>query len=125
MVRRNGFTIIEMLAVMVIIGVLAGIAYVRVQSSKRKAVVASMTTDLRGVAEEQEAHYVENRTYTTDQVALRTTLSTGNALTIIEATPSGWSGRIDNPSVTTVCYVTVGSALPVGSATQDGTISCS
>ena len=61
--RRDGFTIIEMLAVMVVIGVLATIAFARLQSSKDKAVVAGMVSDLHAVAEEQEAYYFQNRSY--------------------------------------------------------------
>jgi len=116
---------IELLVVMVVIGVLATLAYARLQSSKDKATVASMTSDLRAIAEEQEAYYFQNRVYGTDLVALNANPSPGNVIVIDEATSSGWSGHVSNPKVTKQCYMVVGDATPIGSATTDGVINCS
>lgn len=120
-----GFTFIEMLVVVVVIGILATLAYARLQSQKDKAVVASMTSDLRALAEEQEAHYFQNRVYSSDLVALNSTPSPGDTLVVMEATATGWSGRVYNPKTTRQCYIVVGQAALVGSATQDGVIHCS
>ena len=60
---RRGFTFIEILVVMIVIGILATLAFARLQSSKEKGTVASMTSDLRGVAEEQEGYYFQHRVY--------------------------------------------------------------
>lgn len=122
---RRGFTLIEMLVVMVVIGILAGLAYARVQSQKDKAIIASMTSDLRILAEAQEGHYLQNRLYTTDLVALNARPSVGDSLVIVEATAAGWSARISNPRTPRQCYIVVGQAALIGSATQDGLISCS
>jgi prepilin-type N-terminal cleavage/methylation domain-containing protein len=122
---RGGFTIIEMLAVVAVIGILATIAYVRLHSQKEKATVAAMTSDLRAIAEEQEAHYFQNRFYSSDLVALNANPSPGDTIVIVEATASGWSGRIYNPKTTKQCYIVIGQATPIGSATSDGGISCS
>lgn len=120
-----GFTFIEMLVVVVVIGILATMAYVRLQSQKDKAVVAGMISDLRAIAEEQEAHYFQNRVYSTDLVALNAVPSAGDTIVVVEATAAGWSGRVYNPRVTKQCYIMVGQAAPIGSATQDGVIHCS
>ncbi len=122
---RRGFTFIEILIVMIVIGILTGLAYVRVQSQKDKATIAAMTSDLRAIAEEQEAHYFQNRFYTTDLVALNARPSPGDTIVIVEATAAGWSGRIYNPRSNKQCYIVVGQAAPIGSATQDGVINCS
>ncbi|HSB54443.1 MAG TPA: prepilin-type N-terminal cleavage/methylation domain-containing protein [Gemmatimonadales bacterium] len=122
---RRGFTFIEILVVMIVIGVLAGLAYARLQSQKEKAIVAGMLSDLRAIAEEQEGHYFQNRTYTSDLLALNARLSPGDTMVIVEATSVGWSGRIYNPRSPKQCYILVGRAVPVGSATQDGMINCS
>ena len=122
---RRGFTIIEMLAVMVVIGVLATIAFARLQSTKDKATVASMSADLHGVTEEQEAYYFQNRAYSPTIDSLNPNLSPGNVITILEATSSGWSGQASNPKVTRLCWILVGSAAAVGTATPDGGIRCS
>ena len=123
--RQRGFTIIEMLAVLVVLSILAALGYARLQNSKDKATIASMTSDLRALSEEQEAYYFQNRLYSSDLVALNSNPSPGNTIVISEATSSGWSGRISNPKVTKQCYVVVGNAAPIGSATTDGVISCS
>ena len=121
----RGFTLIEMVAVIVVLMILAGLAYARLQSQREKAVVASMTSDMRSVAEEQEAFYFQNRQYSNDPVALNFRASPGDTLVIIEATPAGWAGRIYNPKTTKQCYIVVGTAAPVGPAVADGVIRCS
>jgi prepilin-type N-terminal cleavage/methylation domain-containing protein len=120
-----GFTFIEMLVVVVVIGILASIAYVRLQSQKDKAVIAAMTSDLRALAEEQEAHYFQNRVYSSDLTALNSVPSPGDTIVVVEASAAGWSGRVYNPRVAKQCYIVVGQAAPIGSATQDGVIRCS
>ena len=122
---RRGFTIIELLIVIAVLGILAGLAYAKLQSNKDKAIVASMKSDLHAIAEEQEAYYFQNRDYTTQLNLLNANPTIGNTITITEASPSGWSGNVANPKVATVCYVFVGTAAPVGSATQDGVVDCS
>ncbi|HXI21350.1 MAG TPA: prepilin-type N-terminal cleavage/methylation domain-containing protein [Gemmatimonadales bacterium] len=122
---KRGFTLIEILAVLVIVAILAGLAFARLQTSKDRAAVATMTSDLRAISEEQEAYYFINRIYTTDLVALNARLSPGNVLTIHEATTSGWAGSVANPRVSQQCYIVVGTATPVGSATADAGINCS
>jgi len=121
----GGFTIIEILAVVAVLSILAALGYARLQSQKYKALVAAMVSDLRAIAEEQEAHYFQNRFYSNSLVALNANPTPGDTVVIIEATAAGWSGRIYNPKTTKQCYIVVGQAAPVGSATQDGVISCS
>ena len=122
---RAGFTFIEILVVMIVIGVLATIAYARLQSQKERATLAAMTSDLKALAEEQEAHYFQNRFYSNNLVVLNSVTSPGDTIVITEATPSGWSGRIYNPKTTKQCYIFVGQAAPVGSAVNEGVINCS
>ena len=86
---------------------------------------ASMTSDLRAVTEEQEAFYFDHRFYSITTDSLNPNYTAGNTITIHEATASGWSGSVANPKVTKQCYVVVGNAAPVGTATNDGAISCS
>jgi prepilin-type N-terminal cleavage/methylation domain-containing protein len=121
----RGFTIIEMLVVLVVLGILAGLGFAKLQSSKDKATIAGMHSDLRAVAEEQEAFYFDHRFYSPTTDSLNPNYTGGNLVVVHQATTSGWSGSVSNPKVTRVCYVVVGNAAPVGTATSDGVISCS
>lgn len=123
--RSPGVTFIELLTVVVIIGLLAIFALPRLTRNKEKTIIASMQSDMRNLANAEEGYYYASATYTFDQVALNITLSPGNALTINEATVSGWSATISNPSTPQQCYLFHGNATPVGSATTEGDINCS
>ena len=57
---KNGFTLIEVVIVAVIIGVLAGVAVPRYTSSKDKAHVAAMLADLHTVAIYEEQYAADN-----------------------------------------------------------------
>lgn len=122
---RRGVTLIELLAVVVILGLLVVFAVPRLSRNKEKTVVATMESDMRNLATAEEGYYYANSTYTVDQVALNITLSPGNTLTINEATVSGWSATMANPLTPQQCYLFHGNAAPVGSATTEGDISCS
>jgi prepilin-type N-terminal cleavage/methylation domain-containing protein len=60
---RRGFTIIELLAVVLIIGILASIAITKFGDSKRKAFIATMKSDLRGIASVAESQFTSDNSY--------------------------------------------------------------
>jgi len=60
MSNRKGFTLIELLIVVVIIGILAAIAIPKFASTKEKAYLASMKSDLRNGATAQEGYFADN-----------------------------------------------------------------
>lgn len=122
----RGVTFIELLTVVVIIGLLSVFAIPRLTRNKEKAILATMQSDLRNLANAEEGFYYANATYSTDQIALNVTLTAGNVLVINEATPSGWSATISHaPIVPQSCYLFHGNATPVGSATVEGLADCS
>ncbi len=126
MQSRRGFTLIELLIVIVIIGILAVIAIPKFSNTKDKAVIASMKSDLRNLAVQEEAFFYDSAAYTLNFAQLsnyRTT--TGVAMTINEATRLGWSATASSINVGVQCYLFSGAATPVGSATIEGRISCS
>ena len=59
MKNQKGFTLIELLIVVVIIGILAAIAIPKFSSTKEKAYVAAMKSDLRNMASAQESYFAD------------------------------------------------------------------
>ncbi len=58
--KDKGFTLVELLVVVVIIGVLAGIAIPLFLSQKQKSVEAGIKSDLKNAATIQETYYIDN-----------------------------------------------------------------
>ena len=58
---RKAFTLIEVLVVLVVIGILAGIAIARFIDTKEAAYVASMKADLRNLAIYEQNYLIESQ----------------------------------------------------------------
>ena len=126
MSARNGFTLIELLMVVVIIGLLAAIAIPKFSNTKEKAYIAAMKTDLRNLATAEEAFFYDSAKYTVSFAQMNNFSPTvGVAITVNEATPKGWSATAISVNTARQCYVFSGVAVPVGTATVEGNISCS
>jgi len=130
--REGGFTLIELLVVIIIIGILAAIAIPVFLNQRKKAVDASMKSDARTVANEEETYYVDNQIYlavgsSTGTATIGTdvvTLSNGNTVTVTlgtKTTPaSGYCVLVTNPkgtsgsSTTGIAYVSSKGGLQQG-----------
>jgi len=125
--RRSarGFTLIELLIVVVIIGLLAVIAIPKVASTKEKAYVAQMKSDLKNLATAEEAFFYDSTYYTSSLLSLNNfRSSTGVTLSVLEATPGGWSAQAVHAQTTRQCVLYQGNASPVAPATAEGRITC-
>ena len=63
---HRGFTLIEVLVVIVLIGVLAGIAIAQYASFRSRGYDSKVAAAVRGIATGEEAYYAENRVYAAD-----------------------------------------------------------
>jgi type IV pilus assembly protein PilA len=130
MFNRKGFTLIELLIVVVIIGILAAIAIPKFATTKDKAKLASIKTDLRNLMTAQEAYFSDYSTYANGVATIQAapynfSFSSGNVATGITALASGWTAAVNNTSISTgstnSCQVQVGAGAV---ATLDGVIRC-
>jgi len=125
---RSGFTLIELLIVVVIIGILAAIAVPKFASTKERAYLGTMKSDLRNLATSQESYFYDNNTYYIGAVPAAGFLynpSKDVTITIGEATVAGWSATASHPGATgKSCAVFYGAAAPVAPATTEGVVAC-
>ena len=112
MVRnRKGFTLIELLIVVVIIGILAAIAIPKFASTKEKAYVTAMRSDLRNMMTAQESYFSDYGTYADATGKLKgfsqtTSVSVGG----IEAGAAGWYASAAHAALPSgvTCQIAVG-----------------
>jgi prepilin-type N-terminal cleavage/methylation domain-containing protein len=133
--NRKGFTLIELLIVVVIIGILAAIAIPKFASTKEKAYLASMKTDLRNGATAQEGYFADNQVYlsgtasniagvATPLVALGSFVpSAGVTITFVATAGTGWSATTTHSATARTCAIYIGVAA-VAPATVEGEPKC-
>lgn len=63
--KEEGFTLIELMIVIAIIGILAAIAIPQFSAYRQRAYNSAAQSDLKNLATAQEAYYVDNQSYTT------------------------------------------------------------
>ena len=69
--NKKGFTLLEMLVVVLIIGILSSIALPQYQKAIKKARVAEAVTVGKKLLEAEQLYFLENREFTTDMSKLR------------------------------------------------------
>ncbi|MGK7344280.1 MAG: type IV pilin protein [Candidatus Nitrospinota bacterium M3_3B_026] len=92
MKNREGFTLVELLIVVAIIGILAAIAIPQFAAYREKAYCSSIESDLANFAIAEEAYYTDHDIYASATVDLTGFSSTsGVALTINTATTDSFT----------------------------------
>lgn len=126
--RREGFTLIELMIVIVIIGILAMIANTAYWSVKDRGLKASMQADLKNAAAQQELYYSSHNSYAPSAIYLaQYNASPGVILTITYAAPDGWAGTATHVSLQAAqCGLAVNYAPLVDAppATTTGIVAC-
>lgn len=70
MKKKRGFTLVELLIAVAIVGILAGIVYPSYKDSVNRSRRTEAMTELVRIANLQEQYYSDNRTYATDMTKL-------------------------------------------------------
>jgi type IV pilus assembly protein PilA len=125
---RKGFTLIELLIVVVIIGILAAIAIPKFASTKEKAYLGTMKSDLRNLVTAEESYFYDNNTYYGGAVpgaALSFNPSKNVAIVLANVTNTGWAATATHSGAPgKTCAIFYGSAPPPAPATIEGQVAC-
>src|ERR687886_1547030 len=127
--QKKGFTLIELLIVVVIIGILAAIAIPKFASTKAKAYIAAMKTDLRNLVTAEEGYFSDYQAFTNNTGATGLNFSPSlnvniNAGTItVDPNNAGWKSTATHNLVPNkTCEVQVGNQVAAGQ--KDGVPFC-
>lgn len=95
----RGFTLVELLVVITLIGLIAAIALPRFSGTREKAHRAQAITDLRSLVTAQEAYWGDHRIYADDVSQLTEFNQTPQVvITIVETAGNGWSAQATHNS---------------------------
>jgi prepilin-type N-terminal cleavage/methylation domain-containing protein len=132
--RRGGFTLIELMLVMLVIGLLAVIALPNYWKTRERAYFTSMKSDLKNLMTMQELYHSKANMYggpAGTSAAAVTGLdynpSQGVTVTIREADARGWSADAAHAGLNAAiekCSVYVGMAAVLPPASSMGIIEC-
>lgn len=125
MTNRSAFTLIELLVVVVIVGVLAAVAIPKFASTKSKAYVTTMKTDLRNLMGAQIDHFTSKGAYTDDPSQLNFKQSTGVSTPVITLGTRAYTITVTHAQLPgTVCAIAHSMPNPLDSAAANGSAVC-
>jgi prepilin-type N-terminal cleavage/methylation domain-containing protein len=110
---RAGFTLVELLIVLAVVGILAAVAIPRMGPARERAHYATISSDFRNLGAAQERYFQGDMSYSQDVAALDFQPTQGVDVEVTEATPSGWAavGRHDALDETKGCVIYLGDAV--------------
>lgn len=124
--RRRGFTLIELVVVVVVLGLLAAFALPRLRSTRGRAYTSTLQSDLRNLAVAEEAYYYQHGVYTPDLSRLFVTVSSGVTVSVSAADSMGWGATAVHPAADrSLCALFYGRPpSQPAPATIEGEIAC-
>ena len=90
MSNKQGFTLIDLLIVIVILGILVAIAIPKVSNTTHRSYFAAMEVDLKNLASQQEIYYASEYSYTAEKSDLAF-ISSRDVSISVNADSEGWS----------------------------------
>ena len=133
---RQGFTLIELLIVVVIIGILAAVAIPKFATTKDKAFIANMKSDLKNLSSVEESFFSDSNRYgTTAEIGgapYSFVASNKGVTTVLTQSNTGWSAKVVNPAVRSItgCSIYSGgtadstAAAAIAGVVQDNVPAC-
>ncbi len=124
---RRGFTLVELLVVVVIMGIILAILIPKFANSKDRANEAAMKSDLRNLASFQESYFYDNDTYYDGAIpdaALRFVPTRGVSIVLSGVTGAGWGATANHTGSARTCALFYGMAAAPPPATTEGEIAC-
>ncbi|MDH3455676.1 MAG: type II secretion system GspH family protein [Gemmatimonadota bacterium] len=121
--QNRGFTLIEVVIVMAVVGLLAALAIPRFAASKEKALLTSMKSDLRNLATQEEAYSIQHNAYTTSLPATLYTVSPGVTGPAITLTGDGWTAVLGHTATSKTCAIFAGTT-PLAPAVDESVPMC-
>lgn len=124
--RRDsrGFSLVELLVAMVVVGILVGLAIPRYNEYKRRFYLTTMVTDLRNLATTEEAYWNLTGTYSTDLQQIQFTSTPRVSISMVSADTLGWAAKASYDGDTAICAIYYGNAPVLSPASIKNVIGC-